>query len=551
MANTDLFARAESWLAQDPDGETVAELRAIIDAAATGDTTAITELHDRFDTRLTFGTAGLRGELGAGPNRMNRLLVQQAAHGFAQYLLAREERPSVVIGYDARVNSDVFAKDSAEVFAGLGLDVLLFPHIVPTPVTATAVRSLGLSAGVMVTASHNPPRDNGYKVYLGGADEGSQIVSPADTEIEALILAAAEMDASRFPKSDDYRLAPESLIEEYIARSAAVSTRPANPIPFVYTALHGVGWDVSNRTYLAAGLSSAIVVAEQIEPDGAFPTVAFPNPEEPGALDLAYATADTAGVDLIIANDPDADRLAVAIKDNGTWRRLTGNEVGSLLGWRVAERHRAAGTSGALAASLVSSPALRAVADHYGIPYSDTLTGFKFVSRVPDLIYGYEEALGYLVDPDKVRDKDGISAAVDFLAMAGELHGEGKTIADRLVEFADTFGAFASTQISIRVNDLSEIPLISGRFRSAPPTTLGGAAVTAIDDFAEGFGEFPPADLIRLTVDGGSRVIVRPSGTEPKLKIYIDAAVIEGDNRVARVTEVVAAVESDLRNFIA
>jgi phosphomannomutase len=551
MSNTDLFARAEAWLAQDPDGETVDELRAIIDAATTGDTTAITELHDRFDSRLAFGTAGLRGELGAGPNRMNRLLVHQAAHGFAQYLLAREERPSVVIGYDARVNSDVFAKDSAEIFAGLGLDVLLFPHIVPTPVTATAVRSMGLSAGVMVTASHNPPRDNGYKVYLGGADEGSQIVSPADTEIEALILAAAKMDASRFPKSDDYRLAPESLIEEYITRSAAVSTRPANPIPFVYTALHGVGWDVSNRTYLAAGLGSAIVVSEQIEPDGAFPTVTFPNPEEPGALDLAYATADTGGVDLIIANDPDADRLAVAIKDNGTWRRLTGNEVGSLLGWRVAERHRAASTPGALAASLVSSPALRAVAAHYGIPYSDTLTGFKFVSRVPDLIYGYEEALGYLVDPDKVRDKDGISAAVDFLAMAGELHGEGKTIADRLVEFADTFGAFASTQISIRVNDLSEIPLISGRFRAAPPTTLGGCAVTAIDDFANGFGEFPPADLIRLTVDGGSRVIVRPSGTEPKLKIYIDASVIEGDNRIARVAEVVAALEADLRNFIA
>jgi phosphomannomutase len=402
----------------------------------------------------------------------------------------------------------------------------------------------------MVTASHNPPRDNGYKVYLGGADEGSQIISPADTEIEALIGAAAAMDASEFPKSDEYRLAPESLIEEYIAQSAAVSTRPANPIPFVYTALHGVGWDVSNRTYLAAGLGSAIVVAEQVHPDGAFPTVAFPNPEEPGALDLAYATADTAGVDLIIANDPDADRLAVAIKENGAWRRLTGNEVGSLLGWRAAERHKGTGTPGSLAASIVSSPALRAVAEHYGIPYSDTLTGFKFVSRVPDLVYGYEEALGYLVDPDKVRDKDGISAAVDFLAMAGELRGDGKTIADRLVEFADTFGAFASSQISIRVNDLSQIPAISGRFRSNPPTTLAGRAVTATDDFAHGFGDFAPADLIRLTVEGGSRVIVRPSGTEPKLKIYIDAAVIDGDNRIARVAEMVAALETDLRNFI-
>ena len=551
MSNTELLARAEAWLAQDPDAETVSELRAIIDAASSGDESAVTDLHDRFDTRLTFGTAGLRGELGAGPNRMNRLLVQQAAYGFAQFLLSREATPSVVIGYDGRVNSDVFAKDSAEIFAGLGLDVVLFPHVVPTPVAASAVRSLGLSAGVMVTASHNPPRDNGYKVYLGGADEGSQIVSPADHEIEALILKAATMDASDFPKSSDYRLAPESLVEDYIAETAKMSTHPSTPIPFVYTAMHGVGWDVSNRAYLASGLGNAIVVAEQIEPDGAFPTVAFPNPEEPGALDLAYATADRAGVDLIIANDPDADRLAVAIKDDGTWRRLTGNEVGSLLGWRAAERHKGSGKPAALAASIVSSPALRAVAAHYGIPYSDTLTGFKFVNRVPDLIFGFEEALGYLVDPDKVRDKDGISAAVDFLAMAGELRAQGKTVADHLADFADTFGAFASTQISIRVSNLAEIPAISGLFRTAPPSHLAGKAVTAIDDFASGFENFPPSDLIRLTIEGGSRVIVRPSGTEPKLKIYIDAAVADGDNRTERVAEVVAGLEADLRSFIA
>ncbi|MFM6967688.1 MAG: phospho-sugar mutase [Microbacteriaceae bacterium] len=551
MSNSDLLARAEAWLAQDPDAETVAELRAIIDAAAGGDSAAEADLRDRFDTRLTFGTAGLRGELGAGPNRMNRLLVQQAAYGFAQFLLSREATPSVVIGYDGRVNSDVFAKDSAEIFAGLGLRVTLFPHVVPTPVVATAVRNLGTSAGVVVTASHNPPRDNGYKVYLGGEDEGSQIISPADHQIEALILEAAAMNSADFPKSSKYDLAPESLIIDYVAETAAVSTKPSTPAPFVYTAMHGVGWDVSNRAYLAAGLGDAIVVAEQIEPDGSFPTVAFPNPEEPGALDLAYATADRAGVDLIIANDPDADRLAVAIKDGGTWRRLTGNEVGSLLGWRAAERHKGSGKPAALAASIVSSPALRAVANHYGIAYSDTLTGFKFVNRVPHLIFGFEEALGYLVDPDKVRDKDGISAAVDFLAMAGELRGKGKTVADHLNDFADTFGAFASTQISIRVKNLSEIPAISGRFRTAPPSHLAGLAVTAIDDFANGFENFGPADLIRLTIEGGSRVIVRPSGTEPKLKIYIDAAVTDGENRIARVSEVVAALEADLRRFIA
>lgn len=551
MSTAEDVARAEAWLAQDPDSETVAELRAIIDTALAGDESAIADLHDRFDSRLAFGTAGLRGELGAGPNRMNRLLVQQAAYGFAQFLLAREATPSVVIGYDGRVNSDVFARDSAEIFAGLGLDVILFPHVVPTPVTASAVRSLGLSAGVMVTASHNPPRDNGYKVYLGGADAGSQIVSPADAEIEALIRDAAGMDAREFPKSTEYRLAPAALVDDYIRETAKVSTHPANPVAFVYTAMHGVGWDVSNRAYLASGLGNAVVVAEQIEPDGAFPTVAFPNPEEPGALDLAYATADRAGVDLIIANDPDADRLAVAIKDNGAWRRLTGNEVGALLGWRAAERHVGSSQPAALAASIVSSPALRAVAKHYGIDYSDTLTGFKFVNRVPNLIFGFEEALGYLVDPDKVRDKDGISAAVDFLAMAGELNARGKTVADHLADFADTFGAFASTQISIRVANLAEIPAISGRFRTAPPTTLGGMAIVAIDDFSHGFENFPPTDLIRLTIAGGSRVIVRPSGTEPKLKIYIDAAVAEGDNRVERVTEVVSALEADLRSFIA
>jgi phosphomannomutase len=547
---SDVIALAEAWRNQDPDTETVVELDAIIALARTGDDSALAELHDRFDARLAFGTAGLRGELGAGPNRMNRLLVQQAAYGFGQFLLGRESTPSVVIGYDGRINSDVFARDSAEIFAGLGITVELFPRMIPTPVVATAVRSRGFSAGVMVTASHNPPRDNGYKVYLGGADAGSQIVSPADTEIEELILSAAAMNAAEFPHSDSYTLAPESVIDDYISETSAVSTLPAHPVPFVYTALHGVGWEVSQRCYLAAGLGEAVGVSEQIYPDGEFPTVAFPNPEEPGALDLAYETADKAGIDLIIANDPDADRLAVAIKNGGVWRRLTGNEVGMLLGWRAAERHRGSSEPAALAASIVSSPALKAVAEHYGIDFSYTLTGFKYVNRVPDLLFGYEEALGYLVDPVKVRDKDGISAAVDFLAMAGELRGRGMTVSDHLAEFTDRFGAFASTQVSIRVSHLSELSVISDRFRTNPPATLGGHRVVAVDDFAHGFEEFDPTDLIRLTVEGGSRVIVRPSGTEPKLKIYIDAAVTEGSDRAERVGTVVAAIESDVRAFL-
>jgi phosphomannomutase len=550
VSHDQLVANANAWLAQDRDDETRRELQELIARVESGDADAVMDLTDRFAERLTFGTAGLRGELGAGPNRMNRVLVAQAAYGFAQFLLSREARPSVIIGYDGRVNSDVFARDSAEIFAGLGLDVTLFDHVVPTPVVATSLRELNLSAAVMVTASHNPPRDNGYKVYLGGADEGSQIVSPDDRDIEALILAAAELDITGYPRSTDYSIAPSSLIDTFVEKTAALSTRPATPVRFVYTALHGVGWEMSNRCYRAAGLGDAIVVPEQIEPDGAFPTVAFPNPEEPGALDLAFATADQAGVDLIIANDPDADRLAVAIRDNGTWRRLTGNDVGSLLGWRAAERNKGTGKPAALAASIVSSPALGAIAADYGIDFSYTLTGFKFVNRVPNLIFGYEEALGYLVDPDKVRDKDGISAAVDFLAMAGELQERGVTVADHLEEFADRFGAFASTQISIRVSNVAEIATISSMFRVAPPTTLGGKAVTAVDDFANGFQQFPPNDLIRLTIDGSSRVIVRPSGTEPKLKIYVDASVRDGSDRTVRVADTVAAIESDVRAFI-
>jgi phosphomannomutase len=429
--------------------------------------------------------------------------------------------------------------------------LILVDHVVPTPVTATSIRELGLSAGVMVTASHNPAADNGYKVYLGGDDNGSQIVSPADTEIEALILRAAEIDVSEYPRSNDIEIASETLIDTFVDKTAALSTRPATPIRFVYTAMHGVGWEVANRCFVAAGLGDAVVVSQQIHPDGTFPTVAFPNPEEPGALDLAFETADRAGIEVIVANDPDADRLAIAIKENGTWRRLSGNEVGSLLGWRAAERHKGSGTPAALAASIVSTPALRAVAADYGIDYSDTLTGFKYVNRVPNLIFGFEEALGYLVDPDKVRDKDGISAAVDFLSMAGELQERGLTIADHLGEFADRFGAFASTQISLRFDNLSDIPVVSSKFRQSPPDSLGGRRITAVDDFTHGFENFAPNDLLRLTIEGGSRVIVRPSGTEPKLKIYIDAVVTDGDNRRERVADVVSEIEADLRKFLA
>lgn len=550
---------AKAWLEQDPDPVTRAELEALIPAAEGGDAAAMDALRDRFDTRLTFGTAGLRGELGAGSNRMNRVLVSQAATGFARWLLDHDENASVVIGYDGRVNSDVFARDSAELMAGAGVRVVLLPRMLPTPLVAFAVRHLGVSAGIMVTASHNPPRDNGYKVYLGGRDGGSQIVAPSDEQIHAAIVTVAETEViGDLPRSTDYELADESLIDAYIERTAAVAldeTAERVTVPFVYTAMHGVGWEVAQRVFAAAGLGEPTVVAEQIEPDGAFPTVAFPNPEEPGAMDLSFATASRAGASLIIANDPDADRLAVAVPDSSEaagWRRLSGNAVGALLGWRVAERLQRSGTQAKLAASLVSSPALAAVASAYGLSYSDTLTGFKWISRVGGLGYGFEEALGYLVNPGTIRDKDGISAAVDFVALVGELAAQGRTLDDHQREFDERFGAFASAQVSLRVTDLSRIAGVMAALRDNPPSEIGGVRVSQVDDFISGFGVFPPNDILRFWMLDGSRVIVRPSGTEPKVKVYIDASSDAGsvDDRRASAAARVAALEAGMRELI-
>jgi phosphomannomutase len=404
----------------------------------------------------------------------------------------------------------------------------------------------------MVTASHNPPNDNGYKVYLGGEDHGSQIVPPADAEIAARIQRIAAGSITDLPRSDAYEHAPESVIDAYVAATASVATAPALPLRVVYTAMHGVGWETASRAFAAAGFPAPTTVADQIEPDPAFPTVAFPNPEEPGALDLAYATARSINAELVIANDPDADRLAVAIPDPASesgYRRLSGNEAGSLLGWRAAERASAtaepdSGPSGTLACSIVSSPALKAVADAYGLDFEDTLTGFKWVSRAPGLIYGFEEALGYLVNPKVVRDKDGISAAVAFLDLANSLKAEGLTIADQLDRFSARFGHFASDQISLRVTDLADIDKIMTGLRQTPPAELGGVRVAEIDDLKDGFGALPPSDVLRIMLEDGSRVMVRPSGTEPKLKIYIDASSTDGTVEERR-----AAAESRVREL--
>jgi len=545
------LGQARAWLRQDPDAETRDELAGIITRAAAGDTLATADLEDRFSTRLAFGTAGLRGALGAGSNRMNRVLIAQAAAGFAGYLLQRsgsdDARPTVVIGYDGRRNSRRFAVDSAELFAGAGLRAILLPRLLPTPVLAFAVRHLGADAGVMVTASHNPPNDNGYKVYLGGSDAGSQIVSPADAEIAAHIQRVADAgDVGLLPRSDAYEVAGEDVVDAYVAATAAVAHAPfgVQEMRWVYTAMHGVGWETFSRVVKAAGYPAPRVVDEQRDPDPTFRTVSFPNPEEPGAMDLSFARARAVDAEFIIANDPDADRLAVAIPDEsaaGGWRRLTGNEVGLLLGWRAAKA--AQSTPGAsLACSLVSSPGLGAIADAYGLDFHETLTGFKWISRAPGMVFGFEEALGYLVNPGTVRDKDGISAAVALLGLAADARVRGVTIAGLLEELGSEIGHFASGQVSVRVDDLSIIANTMTSLRAQPPASFGTRAVATADDLSRGGAGVPAGDVLRYRLADGSRVVVRPSGTEPKLKIYIDARAGSASEAAAAVAELEAAV---------
>ena len=553
MNAVDRLAQARAWLRQDPDAETRDELAGIITRAAAGDTAALTDLDDRFGTRLAFGTAGLRGELGAGSNRMNRVLVAQAAAGFAGYLLQRATgTPTVVIGYDGRRNSRRFALDSAELFAGAGLRAILLPRLLPTPVLAFAVRHLGADAGVMVTASHNPPNDNGYKVYLGGDDHGSQIVSPVDAEIAAHIQRVADAgDIGVLPRSQAYEIAGEDVVDAYIAATAAVAPAPfgVQEMRWVYTAMHGVGFETFSRVVKAAGYPAPRVVDEQREPDATFRTVSFPNPEEPGAMDLAFARARAADAEFIIANDPDADRLAVAIPDaeaEGGWRRLTGNEVGLLLGRRAAKAAQAASAeerSGAsLACSLVSSPGLGVIASTYGLDFHETLTGFKWISRAPGMRFGYEEALGYLVNPETVRDKDGISAAIAMLGLAAEARVRETTIAGLLDELGAEIGHFASGQVSLRVDDLSLIGRLMQSLRTSPPASFGARAIETAEDLAAGVEGMPAGDVLRYRLADGSRVIVRPSGTEPKLKVYIDARADSADQARAAVADLEGAV---------
>lgn len=540
----ELFNKVQEWLRQDPDSETHDELLVLLKQAQDGDKMALNVLRSRFAHRLQFGTAGLRGALQAGPMGMNRVLVAQAAKGLANYIVEHDKEPSIVIGYDGRKNSAIFARDTAEIMAGAGIKTLLLPRQLPTPVLAFAIRYFNTSAGVMVTASHNPPQDNGYKVYLGKEYGGGQIIAPADKQIAQQIDVATTIDITTYPRSQNYQVVDDAVVEQYIETTAKLAHAPACELNYVYTAMHGVGKEVLLKTLEKAGLPLPHLVAEQAEPDPTFHTVSFPNPEENGALDLAIELAKEKNAEFIIANDPDADRFAFALPDeHGNWKSVHGNLIGCYLGWYLAQEAQKAGKKGALVCSLVSSPALAEIAKKYGLRSEETLTGFKYIAKVPDIIYGFEESIGYLVDPEKILDKDGISAAVVFLDLVRILKAQGKTIQQYAEEFAQVFGAYASTQISLRVKDLADIGKLMQAFRLNPPSQIGAAKVVATKDYMQCA---EPNEILVYHLDNGNRVIIRPSGTEPKVKVYLDVKGQDNPNAM----QILAALEQDVRNLL-
>ncbi|WP_165350469.1 phospho-sugar mutase [Xylanimonas protaetiae] len=542
-----LLDAAAAWERDDVDDADKADLRALVDRArggAPGAVAAQAELRDRFAATLQFGTAGLRGAMAAGPNRMNRAVVIGAAAGLGAYL--RDALPGahsrVVVGFDARHRSADFARDTAAVLTAQGAEVLTLPAPLPTPVLSFAVRHLGADAGVMVTASHNPAADNGYKVYLGGrvvtdAGQGAQIVPPYDALIAEKIAVAGP--AAAVPRADDgWTVLDLSIVDDYVQAALALRDDVPRTLRIVTTSLHGVGGQVLGRVLAEAGFARVTPVEEQRIPDPDFPTVVFPNPEEKGAIDMAIAVAQDAHADVVIANDPDADRCAVAVHDKrlGTyqgaetatsqgWRMLHGDEVGALLGDDIASRLTAGEAGDALpvlANSVVSSRLLAAIATRHGLAHATTLTGFKWISRTPGLVFGYEEALGYCVDPERVRDKDGISAALVVAQLANRLKASGLTLVDKLDDLAREHGLYLTDQLSVRFEDLAGIPAAMARLRAEPPTLLAGSPVVDVLDLAQGADGLPPTDGVRLLTQDGTRVIVRPSGTEPKVKCYLE-----------------------------
>ena len=518
-----LLTEVRAWIADDPDPVTAAQLTALIES---GDEITLRKYFSGF---LQFGTAGLRGPLGPGPSCMNQAVVGRTAAGIVQYMKARS-LTSVVIGRDARHDSNVFEELSAQIFAGAGFKVFVLPRPLPTPVLAFAVNELGADVGIMVTASHNPGRDNGYKVYLGGTVDGvnyrgSQIISPADKEISAEIEKIESL--SSIPRAHTWEILSEDIVEKYVDRTKVLAPRPGD-LKIVYTAMHGVGTKTLQRVFHRAGFPSLILVAAQAQPDPDFPTLAFPNPEEVGALDLAFETAQTFDADLVIANDPDADRCSIAVKDrDATWRALRGDEIGAILGESIARNTK----SGTLANSIVSSSILSKIATHHGLDFQETLTGFKYIAKIPHLAFGYEEAIGFCVDATTVNDKDGISAALSIAQIATDLHGQGKTLLDFLDEIWAVYGFHATEQISIRVADISSIAVIMSKLRAHPLTEISGFKVLSSDDLSKPRNALPPTDGLRFVLENNIRIIIRPSGTEPKIKCYVE--IVTSDKSIA------------------
>lgn len=518
-----LLAEVRAWIEDDPDPQTAAQLTALLDAE---DEVALRKYFAGF---LEFGTAGLRGPLGPGPSCMNQAVVGKTAAGIVAYMKERS-LTSVVIGRDARHGSEVFENISAEIFSGAGFKVSVLPRPLPTPVLAFAVNELGADIGVMVTASHNPRSDNGYKVYLGGTVDGvtyrgSQIISPADKQISAHIQSIESLKS--MPRGSGWQILDEDIVEKYVERTKVLAPRPAE-LKIVYTAMHGVGTKTLQRVFHRAGFPSLILVQSQAQPDPDFPTLPFPNPEETGALDLALESAKAFDADLVIANDPDADRCSVAIKERDTtWRALRGDEIGAILGEVIAKNAQ----SGTLANSIVSSSILSKIAAHHQLNFEETLTGFKYIAKIPNLIFGYEEAIGFCVDPQTVNDKDGVSAALLMAQIATDLKREGKTLNDLLNEIWKTYGFHATEQISIRVSDLVLISTLMKKLRTQTITEIAGFKVLSKDDLAKPTNSLPATDGLRFNLEKKIRIIIRPSGTEPKIKCYIE--VVNSDKSVA------------------
>jgi phosphomannomutase len=518
-----LLAEVRAWIEDDPDPQTAAQLTALLDSEDE------VSLRKYFAGFLEFGTAGLRGPLGPGPSCMNQAVVGKTAAGIVAYMKERS-LTSVVIGRDARHGSEVFENISAEIFSGAGLKVSVLPRPLPTPVLAFAVNELGADVGVMVTASHNPRSDNGYKVYLGGTVDGvtyrgSQIISPADKQISAHIQSIESLTS--IPRGSSWQILDEDIVEKYVERTKVLAPRPAE-LKIVYTAMHGVGTKTLQRVFHRAGFPSLILVQSQAQPDPDFPTLPFPNPEEAGALDLALESAKAFDADLVIANDPDADRCSVAIKERDlTWRALRGDEIGAILGEVIAKKAQ----SGTLANSIVSSSILSKIAAHHQLNFEETLTGFKYIAKIPNLIFGYEEAIGFCVDPQTVNDKDGVSAALLMAQIATDLKSEGKTLNDLLDEIWKTYGFHATEQISIRVSDLALISTLMNKLRTQTIAEVAGFKVFSKDDLAKPTNSLPATDGLRFNLEKKIRIIIRPSGTEPKIKCYIE--VVNSDKSVA------------------